>query len=164
VVNPKTSSSDGRQERLGGRESPSHGALHSLISKKTLAAENRGETHFLSNEEKEKWIEDYVERDTAAERKQVEDAQAAVQQEQDNMTPPEFARLMAREPEKTIEEMLVAIGYSLSDFARFDDEDDWEDEDDEETEQGKLSERDKPDWVIGTITKTVQQCTGMFRQ
>jgi hypothetical protein len=30
--------------------------------------------HFLSNEEKEKWIEDYVDRDTAGARKRVEDA------------------------------------------------------------------------------------------
>jgi len=41
------------------------GALRRLRSKKKLAAETRRETHFLSNEEKEKWIEDYVERETA---------------------------------------------------------------------------------------------------
>jgi hypothetical protein len=40
----------------------------------------RQETHFLSNEEKQKWIEDYVQRETAAARKRVEDAEAAVQQ------------------------------------------------------------------------------------
>jgi len=45
------------------------GALLSLRSKKKLAAEKRRETHFLSNEEKEKWIEDYVERETAGARK-----------------------------------------------------------------------------------------------
>jgi hypothetical protein len=33
-------------------------ALRSLRSKKKLAAEKRRETHFLSNEEQEKWIED----------------------------------------------------------------------------------------------------------
>jgi hypothetical protein len=38
------------------------------------------ETHFLSNEEKEKWFEDFVERETAGARKRVEDAEAAVQQ------------------------------------------------------------------------------------
>jgi hypothetical protein len=52
-----------------------------LKSKKKLAAEKRQETHFLSNEEKEKWIEDYVERETAEARKRVEDTEAAVQQE-----------------------------------------------------------------------------------
>jgi len=45
------------------------GALRSLRSKKKLAAEKRRATHFLSNEEKEKWIEVYVERETAGARK-----------------------------------------------------------------------------------------------
>jgi hypothetical protein len=140
------------------------GALHSLRSKKKLAAEKRRETHFLSNKEKEKWIEDYVERETAGARKRVEDAEAAVQQEQDNMTHAEIAGLMSREPEKTFEEMLVAIGDSLSDLARSDDGEDGEDEDDEETEQGKLSDDDEPGWVMGTITKMVLQRMEIFRQ
>ena len=54
------------------------GALRSLRSKKKLAAEKQRETHFLSNEEKEKWIEDFVERETAGARKRVEDAEGAV--------------------------------------------------------------------------------------
>jgi len=36
--------------------------------------------HFLSNEEKEKWIEDYVDREPAVARKRVEDAETAIQQ------------------------------------------------------------------------------------
>jgi len=67
------------------------GALHSLRSKKQLVAEKRQETHFLSNEEKEKWIEDYVERETAGARKRVEETEAAVQQEQDDMTHAEIS-------------------------------------------------------------------------
>jgi hypothetical protein len=59
--------------------------------------------------------------------------------------------------------MLVAIGDSLSDLASPDDGEDGEDENDEETEQGKLSEDDEPGWVMGTITKTVQQCLERFR-
>jgi hypothetical protein len=140
------------------------GALHSLRSKKKLAAEKRRETHFLSHEEKEKWIEDYVERETAGARKRVEDAEAAVQQEEDNMTHAEIVGLMSREPEKTFEEMLVAIGDSLGDLASSDDGEDGEDEDDEETEQGKLSDDDEPGWVMGTITKMVQQRMESFRQ
>jgi len=54
------------------------GALRSLRSKKKLAAEKRQEMHFLSNEEKEKRIEDYVQRETAGARERVEDAAAAV--------------------------------------------------------------------------------------
>jgi hypothetical protein len=118
------------------------GALRSLRSKKKLVVEKRRETHFLSNEEKEKWIKDYVERETAGARKRVEDAEAAVQQEQDDMTHAEIAGLTSREPEKTFEEMLVAIGYSLSDLASSDDGENGEEKDDEETEQGNLSEDD----------------------
>jgi hypothetical protein len=54
------------------------GALHSLRSRKILEVEKRRETHFLSNEEQEKWIQDYAERETAGPRKRVEDAEAAV--------------------------------------------------------------------------------------
>jgi len=44
------------------------GALHNLRSKKKPVAETRQETHFRSNAEKEQWIEDYVERETAVAR------------------------------------------------------------------------------------------------
>jgi hypothetical protein len=135
-----------------------------LRSKKKLAAEKRRETHFFSNQETEKWIEDYVERETAGARKRVEDPEAAVQQEQDNMAHAEIAGLTSREPEKTFEEMLVAIRDSLSDLASSKDRENGEDEDDEETEQGKLSEDDEPGWVMGTITKTVQQRMERFWQ
>ena len=53
-------------------------ALGNLTSEKKLAAEKRRDTHFLSNERKERWIEDYVERETAGARKRVEDAEATV--------------------------------------------------------------------------------------
>ena len=36
------------------------GALRSVQSKKKLSAEKRRETHFLSKEDKEQWIKDYV--------------------------------------------------------------------------------------------------------
>jgi len=140
------------------------GALRSLRSKKKLAAEKRRETHYLSNEKKEKWIEDYVERENAGARKRVEGAEAAVQQEQDDIKHAEIAGLTYREPEKTFDEMLVAIGDSLSDLASSDNGVDGEDEDDEETGQGKLSEDDEPGWVMGTITKTVQKRMERFRQ
>ena len=122
------------------------GALRGLRSKKSLAAEERRETDFLSNEEKEKWIEDYVERETAGARKRVQDAEAAVQHEQDDMMHAELAGLTSRKPEKTFEEMLVFIGDSLSDLASSSDGADGEDEDDEESMQGKLSEDDEPGW------------------
>jgi hypothetical protein len=80
------------------------------------------------------------------------------------MTHAEIAGLTSREPEQTFEEMLVAIGDRLSDHASSDDGEDGEDENDDETEQGKLSEDEEPGWVMGTITKTVQQRIGRFWQ
>jgi len=124
----------------------------------------RRETHFLSNEEKEKWIEDYVERETAGARNRVEDAESAVQQEQDDMTQAEIAGLMSRVPEMTFEEMLVSIGGCLSDLATSDDGEDGDEEADEETEQGNMSEDDEPGWVMRTITKMDQQRKERFRQ
>jgi len=140
------------------------GALRSLRSKKRLAAEKRRETHFLSNEEKEKWIEDFVERETAGARKPVEDAEAAVRQELDDMTHAELAGLTSRKPEKTFEEMLIPIGDSLSELATSTNGADGEDENDQETEKSKLIEDDEPGWVMGTITWMVQQRMERFRQ
>ena len=57
--------------------------MRSLRSKRKLAAETRLETQFLSNEENEKWIKDDVERETAGARKRVEDAESALQHEQE---------------------------------------------------------------------------------
>ena len=135
-----------------------------MRSKKKLAAEKRQETHFLRNVEKEKWIKDYIDRKTTGARKPVEDAEAAVHQEQDHMTHAVIAGLTSTEPEKTFEEMLVAIRDSQSNLASSDDGEDGEDEDDQETEQGKLSDDDEPGCVIGTITNMVQQRMESFRQ
>jgi hypothetical protein len=76
----------------------------------------------------------------------------------------EIAGLTSRMPEKMIEQILVAIEDSLRDLASSYDGEDGKDEHDEETEQGKLSKDDKPGWVMGTITKTVEQCMERFRQ
>jgi len=74
------------------------GALYSLRSKKKLAAEKQRETHFGSNEEKVKWIENYVESETTGARKRVEDTEEAVQQEQEDMKTAENTQLTNREP------------------------------------------------------------------
>jgi hypothetical protein len=75
----------------------------------------------------------------------------------------EITELMSRELEKTFDEMMATIGDSLSGLASSDDVEDWEDED-EETEQGKMSKDDEPGWVMGTMSKTVQQRMESFRQ
>jgi len=61
------------------------GAVRSLQSKKRPAAGTCQKTHFLSNKEKKKWIEDYVDRETAVARKLVKDAETATEQVQDEM-------------------------------------------------------------------------------
>jgi len=142
------------------------GALHSLRSKKKRSVEKRHQTYCLSNKEKEKWIEDYGERETAVARKQVQDAETAIMQELKDMTTAESAGVTTRKPEITFEEMLNAIGDSLRDLASSDDEQDGEDEKDDEEEKqlGKLSDDDEPGWVMGTISKTVQHRMESIRQ
>jgi len=95
---------------------------------------------------------------------QVQDAEAAIRQEQDDTEAAENAGLTTREPEKTFYEMMVAIGDSLSDIASSDNGEDGEDKDNQETEQGQLSEDDEPSWAMGTITRTVQQRIEMIRK
>jgi len=96
--------------------------------------------HCLSTEEREKWIEDYLERETAVARKRVQDAEAAIMQEHDDMSTAENAGATTSKSKKTFEEMLNAIGVSLSDLATSDDEQDgeYEENDEEDTELGKL--------------------------
>jgi len=88
---------------------------------------------------------------------QDEDTEAAIRQELEDMGTAENVRLMTREPKKTLEVMMVAFRDSLSNLASSDDGENGEDEDDEETAQGKLSEDDKPGWVMGKISKMVEQ-------
>jgi hypothetical protein len=69
---------------------------------------------------------------------------------------------MTTESEKTIQEMMVAHGDSLSHSASFNDGEDGEEENDEEVLRGQLSEDDEPDWVMSIITNMVKQCMEMF--
>jgi len=113
--------------------------------------------HFVSDEEKEKLIEDYVEIITAMAFKRVEDAEAAIREEQEDTKTAENTGLTTRESQKNLHEKRVAIGDSVSNIASSDDGEDREDVVDEETEQGKLSEDDEPGGVMRTISETVQQ-------
>jgi len=142
------------------------GALRSLRSKKKLSVEKRRETHFLSNEEKLKWIKDYLDTETAVTRTWVQAAEAAIMQEQEHMRNVEKARSTATKTETPFEEMFNAMGDSLSDLASSKDQEDGEDEgdDEEDIELGKLREDDEPGWVMGTISKTVQHRMEIFQQ
>ena len=73
-----------------------------------------------------------MQRETAAARKRVEDAKAAIKQEQEEMRTAENAGLTTTKPERLFEEMLNAIGDGLRDHARSDDGEDGADEDDNE--------------------------------
>jgi len=114
--------------------------------------------HISSNEETKILIEGYVERETAVAGKRVEDAETAINKEQDDMRNAEMAGLTTTKPETTFEEMLNAIIYSLSDHASSNHGEDEEGEDDDEEHPalGKLSKDDEPGWVMGRITKTEQ--------
>jgi len=142
------------------------GALHSLWSKKKFAAEKGEKTHSLSNEHNEKWINDYVDRETAVARKRAEVVYTAIKQEQDDVKHAENAGLTTRKPKYTFEEMLNTIGDSLSDLATSHDEDDGEDDENdwEDTELDNLGEDDQPSCVMGTISEIVTQrieCLGL---
>jgi len=142
------------------------GALGSLRLTKKLSAEKRQKTHLLSNDEKDNWIEYYVDRETVVARKRVQDAETAIMQEQEHMRNVQKVRSTTTKPETTFEEILNAIGDSLSDLSSSEDQDDGEDEDDDEedTELGKLSEDDEPVCVMGTISKMVQHHMESFWQ
>jgi hypothetical protein len=103
-------------------------------------------------------------RETAGARKRVEDAEAVVQQEQDDMTHSEMVGCMSREPEKTFKDMLLAIRDCVSYLPSSDDREDWEDEDNEVNKQGNWSEDGEPGWVMGPISKLVQQRVERLRQ
>jgi len=113
--------------------------------------------HFLSNEQKEKWVEEYDETDTTGATKRVQDAVAAVQQQQEDTKKAENDRSTNREPEMTFQEIMDDIGDSLSDYASSNDGADRADENDEQTEQGQLRNDDEPSWVMGSVSKMVQQ-------
>jgi len=116
------------------------------------------------NEEKENWIEDYVERATGGARQGGQEAEAAIRLEQEDTVMAENACLTTREVEKTFKEMMVATGVSLSDIASFNDGEDGELKNEEDTEQGKLSEDDERGWVTGTISNIVPQHMEEFQQ
>jgi len=139
-------------------------ALHSLWSKKKLVPETSHETNLLTNESKEQWIDDYVERETTVARKRVENSETAIKQEQDDIRNAENAGLTSRKSEKSFEDRLNAIGDCPSDLASSDEEEDTDNgEDNEYTELGKPSRDDEPGWVMGTISKTVMHRMERYR-
>jgi len=91
-----------------------------------------------------KCIKDDVERETAGARQRVEDAEAAIRQDQKDIVAAENTRLTTRDHEKPFHEMIVAVGHSLSNIASSDDGEDGEDEDGDEAEQCLFSKDEEP--------------------
>jgi len=135
-------------------------------SKRCLLQWNEEKLNFLRNEEKEKWIEDHVKRDTSGGRKRVRDTETAIQQVQDDLGNAEKAGFTTTKPETIFEGMLNAIGDRLSGLASFDDDEDGADEGDDEEDPagGKLSEDDEPGWVMSAISQMVQYLMERIRQ
>jgi len=128
--------------------------------------EKRQQPHILRNEEREKWIEDYVERESTVARMRVQDAKTAMMHKHEHLGNVEKGRSTTTKPNITSDEMLNAIGDSLSDLASFKDEEDedHEDDDEEDTGHGKLSEDDDHGWVMGTISQMVHHRMTSFWQ
>jgi len=109
----------------------------------------------LNDEEKEKWIENEMQRETTVAGQWVEDADTTIKWEGEDRRSAESGGLRSREARQTFEGMLNAIRESLRDLAI---SDYFEDEEvDEGTDQRKQSEHDKHGWVRDTILETVQQ-------
>jgi hypothetical protein len=106
----------------------------------------------------------FVMRDSARARQRVEDPEWAISQGQQDPEIAENAVLNTPEPEKTLHEKMVATWDSLSDNASSDIGEQGEEVKDAMTEQHNLTEDDKPSWLIGTISKTVQKCMERVRQ
>jgi hypothetical protein len=107
-----------------------------------------------------------VEREATVARKRVHDAKTGMMEEQEHMGNVEKGPSTTTKPEISLEEMLNAIGYSLSDLARSEDGEDGEYEDNykEDTGHGKLTDDDEPGFMLGTISKTVQHRMESFGQ
>jgi hypothetical protein len=122
-----------------------------------LVADKLQGTHFLCNEEKEKWIGDHVGKETAGARKRGGDSDVVVKQEEEDIKNGENTGLIHRELVKTLQEIMVAIGDNVSNLGKSNVGHIGEVKEDKQTEQGMLTKDDEPSWVIGKITNTVWQ-------
>src|SRR6187551_3430319 len=102
-----------------------HNSLHSLKYKKRRKAAESNEIRFMTKKEREKWIENYVERETATARKRAEEADSAWEREKERLAAEETVmdQPTAVGSKKTFEEMLKDIGDSIEDLATSDEED-----------------------------------------
>lgn len=85
---------------------------------------------------------------------------------QKDMNNAENTESTTRKPVKTFDEVLNTIRDSLSNLANSNNQADTEDDDNNEGDQkqGNLSEDNKPNWVMGTISKLRQYRMECYRQ
>lgn len=120
--------------------------------------------HFSRSDDKWKWIELYVDRETDGARQCIEAAEPAIVLKQEVTETAVNSGLTTRVAEEMFHKMMVAIGDSLCDIADSEDGEDAEHASDELTEPGMLSEADEPIWVMGTISLMVQHRMERCRQ
>jgi hypothetical protein len=65
--------------------------------------------------------------------------------------------LTTTEPEIMFQEIMITIRNSVSNFTSSHNEQEVENEDDKDIALGKLSEHNRPGWVVGIRSKHVQQ-------
>lgn len=143
---------------------PALGVLRRLEAKPKLSAVKRQETHLSGNNQKEKCIDDYVDRETALAKKRVQDTEIPIMEVQEDLRYAQMAGSTTRKPKQSFREVLNTIGDNLSDFAHLDNENDVEDNADngDDPDLGKLTEYDEPGSGMGTISKTVSNSCGIF--
>jgi len=124
VVDTRCPRANEGKSSLDGKAVRAFPALHSVWSKKRLVPKKQREKHYMSDEEKQQWIQHYVERETAGAWKWVEDAEAPITQEQDDTETAENAGLRTREPKRIFQDMMVTIEDNLSNLASSNDGED----------------------------------------
>jgi hypothetical protein len=143
------------------------GALRVLRARKRKAAEDMAENkRELSEEEKQKWIDDYVHSETAKARERLAKAEEAVQEEMAT----DIGGLASLKRKQIFDEMLKAIGESIDDVVASDEDED-EDDDDDDDEEGEgeedddaiSGEEDEPGAAIGTLPKAIEVRLQGFR-
>lgn len=75
-----------------------------------LSEEKWQEGHIVCNADTEKWVDDYVERETAAARMWVHDTEAVIRQELTDIKTAKNTGTTARKPQTTFGEEMNAIG------------------------------------------------------
>jgi len=167
AVHMLTSSSKWRQEWLGGRKGPSVGSIAQLTIQKEAFSREKTRNALCSKQ----WREREMDRGFCEGRNHCGKETSSSCRDSDYARAQRYEYCWKcgsdnQQARTTFEEMLNAIGDSLSDLASSDHKQDGEDKevDEDDTELSKLSDDDEPGWVIGTISKIVQHRMDSFRK